>query len=90
MGFAVPLKAWFRGPLRDRVRAIVTTGRLVETGFFDMPYLSKLVDEHQSGAFDHSSPLWSLMMFESFLRNVHDRPAAVPRPQSEQQSQFAG
>jgi asparagine synthase (glutamine-hydrolysing) len=90
MGFAVPLKAWFRGPLRDRVRAIVTTGRLVESGFFDMPYLSKLVDEHQSGAFDHSSPLWSLMMFESFLRNVHDHSAAVPRPRSEQQSQFAG
>lgn len=67
MGFAVPLKAWFRGPLRDRVRQIVTTGSLVESGFFDMSYLSRLVDEHQSGGFDHSSPLWSLMMFEVFF-----------------------
>jgi asparagine synthase (glutamine-hydrolysing) len=89
MGFAVPLKAWFRGPLRDRVRQIVTTGSLVDTGFFDMPYLTKLVDEHQSGAFDHSSPLWSLMMFESFLRNVHDRPA-IAAPKSETHSQLAG
>jgi asparagine synthase (glutamine-hydrolysing) len=89
MGFAVPLKAWFRGPLRDRVRESVATGRLVDTGFFDVPYLTQLVAEHQSGAFDHSSPLWSLMMFESFLRNVHDRPVAMPRPQSEPQSQLA-
>jgi asparagine synthase (glutamine-hydrolysing) len=89
MGFAVPLKAWFRGPLRDQVRQIVATGRLVESGLFEMPYLTKLVDEHQSGAFDHSSPLWSLMMFESFLRNVHDRPAAVPLSRGETQSQLA-
>jgi asparagine synthase (glutamine-hydrolysing) len=89
MGFAVPLMAWFRGPLRDRVRAIVTAGRLVESGMFEMSYLGKLVDEHQSGAFDHSSPLWSLMMFESFLRNVHAVPATTPRPHAAPQSQFA-
>lgn len=75
MGFSVPLKAWFRGPLRERVRRIVTTGGLVETGLFDVPYLRALVDQHHSGAYDHSSAIWSLMMFESFLRNVHSRQA---------------
>ncbi len=83
MGFAVPLKSWFRGPLRDRVRQIVTTGRLVDSGIFEVPYLSRLVEEHQSGAADHSTPLWSLMMFESFLRNVHDRPASTPSLRTE-------
>jgi asparagine synthase (glutamine-hydrolysing) len=73
MGFAVPLKAWFRGPLRDRVRHLVTTGSLIETGMFDVPYLNTIVEQHQSGVSDHSSAIWSLMMFESFLRNVHDR-----------------
>ena len=76
MGFAVPLKAWFRGPLSDRVRAIVSTGALVETGMFDQPYLSQLVEQHQSGISDHSSAIWSLLMFEAFLRNVHERDAA--------------
>jgi asparagine synthase (glutamine-hydrolysing) len=89
MGFAVPLKAWFRGPLRQRVRDIVTSGSLVETGFFEVSYLTKLVDEHQSGAFDHSSPLWSLMMFESFLRNVHGRPIAASPESAAKQSQMA-
>jgi asparagine synthase (glutamine-hydrolysing) len=90
MGFAVPLKSWFRGPLRERVRAIVTTGSLVESGLFDMSYLGQLVEEHQSGGFDHSSPLWSLMMFESFLRNVHGRPVAEAAPPSEAYTQLTG
>jgi asparagine synthase (glutamine-hydrolysing) len=78
MGFAVPLKAWFRGPLRERVRRIVTSGSLVETGLFDVPYLRSLVDQHQSGVSDHSSVIWSLMMFESFLRNTHGELLRLP------------
>jgi asparagine synthase (glutamine-hydrolysing) len=85
MGFAVPLKAWFRGPLRDRVRKIVTAGHLVETGIFDVPFLNTLVEEHQSGVSDHSAAIWSLMMFESFLRNVHEREASAISPHSKPQ-----
>lgn len=90
MGFAVPLKAWFRGPLRDRVRRIVTTGSLVETDLFDIGYLNAIVDQHQSGAFDHSSVIWSLMMFESFLRNALEGSAAAPRVRSELQAGLVG
>ena len=31
--------------------------------------LQHLVDAHQSGARDYSSPLWTLLMFEAFVRN---------------------
>ncbi len=71
MGFAVPLSAWFRGPLRDRVRAAVTGPTLAETDMFDQRYLARLLDEHQSGAREHSAILWSLLMFDAFLRQVH-------------------
>jgi asparagine synthase (glutamine-hydrolysing) len=81
MGFAVPLKAWFRGPLSARVREIVSTGRITETGIFDGPYLQTLVEQHQSGFSDHSSIIWSLMMFESFLSNVHERGAPAFSPE---------
>jgi asparagine synthase (glutamine-hydrolysing) len=77
MGFAVPLAIWFRGPLRDRARQIVTAGSLVESDLFDVPYLNQLVDQHQTGVSDHSAALWSLMMFESFLRHVHARPPSA-------------
>src|SRR5215468_4075397 len=70
MGFAVPLAAWFRGPLKARVREAVLGSQLAETGWFDANYLRTLVDAHQSGAHDYSSPLWSLLMFDAFLRNA--------------------
>ena len=72
MGFAVPLARWFRGPLRQRVREAVLGPRLEMTGWFNRPYLQHLVDAHQSGVRDYSAPLWTLLMFEAFLRNVVD------------------
>jgi asparagine synthase (glutamine-hydrolysing) len=42
---------------------------LADTGWFDAGYLRHLVHAHQSGARDYSAPLWSLLMFEAFLRN---------------------
>ena len=68
MGFAVPLARWFRGPLRERVREAVLGERLAETGLFDRHFLRYLVDRHQQGLRDFSAPLWSLLMFEAFLR----------------------
>ena len=72
MGFAVPLARWFRGPLRQRVRDAVLGDRLASTGWFDRRTLEQLVDSHESGARDQSPPLWSLLMFEAFLRLVVD------------------
>jgi len=76
MGFAVPLARWLRGPLRERVREAVLGPRLAATGWFDAAYLTQLVEAHQSGASDHSAALWTLLMFEAFLRNVVDGCAA--------------
>ncbi len=72
MGFSIPLAAWFRGPLKDRVRETVTGPVLADTGIFDRDFLKTLVDDHQSGVREHSAILWSILMFESFLRQVHD------------------
>jgi asparagine synthase (glutamine-hydrolysing) len=83
MGFAVPLAKWFRGPLRSSMRDAVLGTVLADTGWFNARYLRRLVDDHQSGVRDYSAPLWTLMMFESFLRNVmgesatHEVQAAV-------------
>jgi asparagine synthase (glutamine-hydrolysing) len=70
MGFAVPLAQWFRGPLREPARKAVLGPVLAETGWFNASYLRRLVEDHQSGRRDNSTPLWTLLMFESFLRNV--------------------
>ena len=77
MGFAVPLARWFRGPLKQRVRDAVLGDRLLGTGWFDRAYLTHLVDAHQAGTRDYSAPLWTLLMFEAFLRNVVDGPVGT-------------
>ena len=75
MGFAVPLASWFRGPLRARVRESILGERLQSTGLFDRRALTVLVDQHQSGVRDHSSPIWSLLMFDAFMRQQVSSPA---------------
>lgn len=85
MGFAVPLAAWFRGPLRERVKAAVTGPVLADCGLFDQAFLARLADEHAASTADHAPALWSVLMFEAFLRRTEglrlDEPAvplAVP------------
>ena len=80
MGFSVPLARWFRGPLKQRVRDAVLGPRLAATGWFNRPYLAHLIEAHQSGARDYSAPLWTLLMFEAFLRNVVDADAGAAPP----------
>ncbi len=77
-GFAVPLAGWFRGPLAGRVRQSLLGERLAATGFFNPGYLRQLVDEHQSGLREHSGPIWTLLMFDGFLRNAVDRADRAP------------
>jgi asparagine synthase (glutamine-hydrolysing) len=77
-GFAVPLVRWFRGPLRQAVRDRVLGETLLGTGLFESAVLRQLVDEHESGKRDHSASLWTVLMFESFLRATAGDRAAAP------------
>jgi asparagine synthase (glutamine-hydrolysing) len=74
-GFTVPLAVWFRGPLRQRLRDTLCGPVLRESGLFDIGAVGALIDQHQSGARDHSAALWMLSMMESFLRQVDRRGA---------------
>jgi asparagine synthase (glutamine-hydrolysing) len=85
MGFAVPLARWLRGPLKQRVNEAVLGERLGDTGWFERRTLERLLGEHQSGQRDHSSPLWSLLMFEAFLRQAdvaRDGLGSAPRAET--------
>ena len=70
MGFSVPLARWLRGPLRQRVRNSLLAGPILDGGWLNAAAVRRLVDEHQTGSHDHSTPLWSLLMFDAFLRNA--------------------
>jgi asparagine synthase (glutamine-hydrolysing) len=84
MGFAVPLARWFRGPLSGRVRTALLEGALAQSGYLDATVVRELLDQHQAGSHDHSLPLWSLTMFDAFLRRTlgdQPAPAATVLPQ---------
>jgi asparagine synthase (glutamine-hydrolysing) len=68
MGFAVPLARWFRGPLRDRVRGALLHGPMLDGGWFNAATVREMVEQHEAGTRDYSTPIWSLLMFDAFLR----------------------
>jgi asparagine synthase (glutamine-hydrolysing) len=70
MGFAVPIAGWFRGPLRERVRAAVLGPELASTGIFARPALERVVAAHESGRRDYSPLLWALLMFDCCMRRI--------------------
>ena len=76
-GFSTSLAAPFRagiGRLRDRLLGPA----MLDSGLFQQPAIARLLDEHESAAFDHSMVLWQLLVFEGFL--AHELPAAAGRP----------
>ena len=68
MGFAVPLADWFRGPLQQKLQDAVLSERMLNCGIFAPEQLKRLVKDHISGLKDNSASLWTLMMFDGFLR----------------------
>jgi asparagine synthase (glutamine-hydrolysing) len=72
MGFSVPLARWFRTSLKDRVKQDLLDERLLDTGWFKPDYVKEIVSEHQSSIRDHSTLIWSLLMFSGFLKQKAD------------------
>ncbi|MCL6414684.1 amidotransferase 1, exosortase A system-associated [Aestuariirhabdus sp. Z084] len=71
MGFGVPLSQWFRNQLKSQVESLIDNKYLLKSGLFDMQEVCKLVNNHLSGLHDNGTALWSMLMFEAFLRRVH-------------------
>ena len=63
-GFAPPLAAWLAGPLRSRLKELLSHERIAAAGYFDAGEVARLVEEHLSGRYDHRKKLWTLFVFE--------------------------
>jgi asparagine synthase (glutamine-hydrolysing) len=67
-GFAVPVGDWLRGPLRDWGEGLLNEHQIANEGYLDSGAVKRKWLEHQSGARDWSAALWSVLMFEAWLR----------------------
>ncbi len=68
MGFGVPLEHWFRGELRPLAEDSLLPGDARCHAYFRADTLRRLWEEHLAGRFNHAYRLWSLVMFEHWLR----------------------
>ena len=67
MGFVVPIAQWFRKALRPDIESLAKRSLALDTGWFDAAYVRRCVEEHTSGARDHSRLLWQLFMLDRSL-----------------------
>jgi asparagine synthase (glutamine-hydrolysing) len=72
MGFGVPLESWLRTEIKQFTREVLLDPMSLGRGYFRPEAVARLVEEHQSGARDHSYQLWSLMVFELWHRQWMD------------------
>jgi asparagine synthase (glutamine-hydrolysing) len=63
-GFAIPLAQWFRCELKDLAYELVVERN--DDHILDTSYLSKIWKQHQSGTFDRSAYLWTVLMFRKW------------------------
>jgi asparagine synthase (glutamine-hydrolysing) len=78
-GFSIPLAAWLRGPMRRQVEGLSASRPLRDSAAIDPEAVRQLARDHLSGRRDHSRTLWSVIMFEAFLKlpAINGRSAAV-------------
>jgi asparagine synthase (glutamine-hydrolysing) len=72
MGFGVPLDRWFRGELRDELRAVLLDPKSLSRGLFRPEAVETMVDEHTGSRRDHAYRLWALLMLELWFREWVD------------------
>ena len=69
-GFAVPLGAWLRGPLRDWADTLLDPARLRREGYLDAEPIARRWNQHLAGRFNWSAHLWSVLMFQAWLEHA--------------------
>lgn len=83
MGFGVPLEQWFRHELKDYSRQVLLDRRALDRGYFRPEVVTRMLDEHQTGAFDHGYRLWGLLFFELWHREwIDSQPSCATVPAS--------
>jgi asparagine synthase (glutamine-hydrolysing) len=66
-GFAMPIGAWLKGPLRPLLEETLSERRLRDTGLLEPVPVRRLVEDHLNDRADHRKQLWTLIAFVRWL-----------------------
>ncbi len=68
MGFAIPLHAWLRGPLREWAEELLAEPALAEGGYLQPAPIRELWRQHLGGRRNWQNRLWDVLMFQAWRR----------------------
>ena len=68
MGFGVPLDQWLRGSLREWAGDLLNESRIRGDGLLRSEGIAEVWRAHQRGEGDFGYRLWSVLMFQAWLR----------------------
>jgi asparagine synthase (glutamine-hydrolysing) len=71
-GFSVPIAGWLREELRPWLEDALSEEKLRRQGYFNAPFVRRMLQEHLTGQADHRKGLWALLCFQLW----HERWAA--------------
>lgn len=74
-GFAVPVGQWIKGELRSWAEDLLNPAKMREEGWFDPEPIQRRWKDHLAGRRDSTPALWSVLMFQAWLRE-QKRPMA--------------
>jgi asparagine synthase (glutamine-hydrolysing) len=69
-GFAPPISAWLRGPLRERMLTLPQSACLRDCGVLELDNVRRMAEAHAAGLADNSKPLWLVWVFAAFLQHA--------------------
>ena len=68
MGFAVPLDAWLRGPLRDWAEDLLSSASLAALPMLDASAVRGLWEAHLRGRGHYAQQLWAVLQLLAWQR----------------------
>jgi asparagine synthase (glutamine-hydrolysing) len=68
-GFGIPVGEWIKGPLRPWAEDLLDSGRMRAEGWFIPEVVQRRWADHLSGRRDSTPALWSILMFQAWLRD---------------------
>jgi len=73
-GFAIPIHRWFREDLRGYFNSLVLSDESRSSSYLNPGTIKQIANAHTSGRENYGHHLWTLLMFEQWLRYIETIP----------------